>query len=63
MGIAKFSAYDELKLLLNDYTPQEVYEAARKLVDFEASKIEQIDMVQFASKLCLMDEDNWRENR
>ena len=51
----KFSAYDELKLLLVDYTPQEVYDAACRLIDFEAAK-NQMDMVQFASRLCRMDE-------
>jgi len=52
----KFSAYDELKMLLQDYTPQEVFDAAKKLVNFEAAKLEQIDMVNFATKLCRMDE-------
>ena len=56
MGIAKFSAYDELKMLLQDYTPQEVYDAAKNLVNFEASKLEQIDMVAYAGMLCRMDE-------
>jgi hypothetical protein len=53
----KFSAYDELKMLLQDYTPQEVFDAARKLVNFEASRIDQIDMVAFAGRLCRMDID------
>jgi len=55
MGIAKFSAYDELKLLLQDYTPQEIFDAASRLHDFEAAK-KQLDMVQFAARLCRMDE-------
>ena len=59
----KFSAYDELKLLLQDYTPQEVFDAAKKLVNFEAAKLEQIDMVAYAGRLCRMDENDWRENR
>jgi hypothetical protein len=59
----KFSAYDELKMLLQDYTPQEVFDAAKKLVNFEATKLEQVDMVNFATKLCRMDENDWRENR
>jgi hypothetical protein len=53
----KFSAYDELKMLLQDYTPQEVYDAAKKLVNFEAAKLEQIDMVKFAGRLCMRDMD------
>jgi len=59
----KFSAYDELKLLLVDYTPQEVYDAAKKLVNFDSAKLEQIDMVAYAGRLCRMDENDWRENR
>jgi hypothetical protein len=58
----KFSAYDELKLLLVDYTPQEIYDAASRLIDFEAAK-NHMDMVAFSRRLCRMDEDNWVENR
>ena len=54
----KFSAYDELKLLLVDYTPQEVYDAAKKLVNFDSAKLEQIDMVAYAGRLCRMDGNN-----
>ena len=54
----KFSAYDELKLLLVDYTPQEVYDAAKKLVYFDSAKLEQIDMVAYAGRLCRMDGNN-----
>jgi hypothetical protein len=60
MGIAKFSAYDELKLLLQDYTPQEVFDASKRLVKFDAAKLEQIDMVNFATKLCRMDGNDTR---
>jgi hypothetical protein len=52
----KFSAYDELKMLLQDYTPQEVFDAAKKLVNFEAAKLEQIDMVAYAGRLCRMND-------
>jgi len=52
----KFSEYDELKMLLQDYTPQEVYDAAKKLVNFDSAKLEQIDMVAYAGRLCRMDE-------
>jgi hypothetical protein len=55
--------YDELKLLLCHYTPEEIFETSKRLVNFEAAKINQIDMVRFAGRLCRMDEDNWRENR
>jgi len=48
--------YDELKLLLCHYTPEEIFETSKRLINFEAEKINQFDMVQFASKLCLMDE-------
>ena len=53
----KFSAYDELKLLLVDYTPQEIFQAAERLVHFDSAK-KQIDMVAFAGRLCQMDDDN-----
>jgi hypothetical protein len=55
--------YDELKLLLCHYTPEEIFETSKRLINFEAAKINQFDMVQFASKLCNMPEDDWRENR
>jgi hypothetical protein len=54
----KFSVYDELKLLFVHYTPQEIYDAARRLVDFESAKLEQIDMVAYAGRLCRMDGNN-----
>jgi hypothetical protein len=51
----KFSAYDELKLFLVDYTPQEIFNAAERLVYLDAAK-NQIDLVAFAGRLCRMDE-------
>jgi hypothetical protein len=47
--------YDELKLLLVDYTPEEIFETSKRLVNFEAARLEQIDMVRFAEKLCHME--------
>ena len=52
----KFSAYDELKMLLQDYTPQEIYDAAKRLVNFESAKLEQIDMVAYAGRMCRMED-------
>jgi hypothetical protein len=53
----KFSAYDELKLLLVDYTPQEIYDAASRLIDFEAAK-NHMDMVAFARRVCMREDTN-----
>jgi hypothetical protein len=58
----KFSVYEELKLLLVDYTPQEIFDAASRLINFESAK-NQMDMVAFAGSLCNMPEEDWRENR
>ena len=50
----KTNAYDKIKELLDDLTPEEIYATANRIVGFECTKVEQqVDMAAFARRLVL----------
>jgi hypothetical protein len=49
-------------LMREGFSPDEIIRAAQRVETGERIE-ERVDMVAFATRLCRMDEDNWRENR
>jgi hypothetical protein len=49
-------------LMQAGHSPDEIIRAAQRVESGERIE-ERVDMVQFARRVCRMDENDWRENR